>query len=454
MFAAKTTARHLAFVVALMSATGCGSMSPGVYQKVGTVAAHTVNAPSIHLINGASKTVVTTEAATVNLEVSFGAAFHLKALDNIVIDPNAPAVLPTTGNVPAELDHVDFLVSYGNGAATLKYTVNRAQFLTGKAVLQMNNIPAGLLHVEAVAMRADGSRLISATGDGNVAVGQLTVVHLTCNIPPAPTPGPSATPVALGHVRLEMDCWTNGQCNPTPTPTPVVTPPMPSPSVFVPYPVNTVNFHSLGDPHEEGANQFRFENQLVGTFQSLQTLTHDLSVIKHQDHDPTGRWPGTTLNQAIGIRSGSDKFVYFVYGHRARLNGKTLNLGLGDTVTADGGATITRIASDKTVTTFRIVTPQGDQISISDFGAYLNLSGSLGTTRVVGEVNGEFGTYNNGSSQAAMRLRDGTLADSLPAYLNNWFATTDEDFISGADEQPVIPAKVDDKPLDAAAKTT
>jgi hypothetical protein len=431
-------ARTLAITTALIALAGCGTQGslPTASKASAARAAAakaSAKAPTIKVITGESHVVVSPDAATVNLEISLeqdDAVRALQAVNDIQVGAAPAAAAAPAGSIGALVDHVDFVVTY-DGGKTLTYTVKKADFLSGKATVQFNNLPAGHLAVAASAKDAANKELVSATGEGDIKIGELTLVKLKCKVPAAP---------GVGHVRLEMDCWSDGSCDPVPTP---------APSGFVPAPVKFVEFHSTGDPHEEGANQLHFENQLAGTFLAMQTLTKDFVMLKNQDKDPAGRWKGTTLNNAVAVKSGGDVFAYYLYGHRARLNGKPVAIKQGEALKANGGLSVTRVSSLDSGTVFRLTTAQGDEVRIFDAGAYMNIEGSIGKNRVVYEVTGELGTYNNGTPDMALMMRDGSKAPNLDAFLNNWYATKDENFFPAGesfmtkdyDGNPLAPGK-------------
>ncbi|MDB5097184.1 MAG: hypothetical protein JWM80_1605 [Cyanobacteria bacterium RYN_339] len=406
-------ARSLAITTALIALAGCGTQAnlPTAKANLSKVVSAKAKTPAVNVITGEGHVAVPADSATVNLEFSLeadGSVRSLQAVNDIEVAA-APAAAVAPATFAQQIDHVDFVVGYEGGNKPLTYTVSKAQFLNGKAVVQFNNLPAGHLTVNASAKDAAGKQLVTATGEGDIKVGELTLVKLKCLVPTAP---------GVGHVRLEMDCWNEG-CGPVPTPIP---------TGFVPNPIKFVEFHSTGDPHEEGANQLKFENQLSGTFLAMQTLTHDFVLLKNQDRDPLGRWKGTTVNNAVSVKSGGDVFAYYLYGHRARLNGKAVKISQGESLKTPGGLSVTRVSSLDSGTVFRITTPQGDEVRVFDAGAYINIEGSIGHDRVVYEVTGELGTFNNGTPEMALMLRDGTKAANLDAFLNNWVATKDENF--------------------------
>lgn len=319
------------------------------------------------------------------------------------------------------VNKVDFKLTGANLAEPLTASITKTQFLNGKAVIQFNHLPPGPLTVTATAYGANNAMIVEASGDGTVVPGKLTVLRLKCKLPPATQ--------ETGHIRIEMDCFAQ-DC--------FATAPQPVPTSFVPVPLNTVIFNSIGDPFEDGANGIHFENQKRGMFMALRTLTNDLMIVKNQDEDIFHVWPGTTINNAIAVRSGDDTFIYYLYGHRARLNGETKNIALNQTITAPGGLKIhrTRLQNhpqQEVYPTLVLTTPQGDEIKIEDTGHYLSIFGKLGQERVVHEVRGSLGTYNNGSHQDGLLLRDGTRAANLDAFLENWKASFAENLFIGAD---------------------
>lgn len=314
-----------------------------------------------------------------------------------------------------EIDRIVFTVTLENQKDPITATITKSQFLDNKAVLQINNLPVGKLTIHAVAMRADGSTVVEANGEGTVVPDQVVGIHLRCV--PRPEDG-------TGHVRIEMDCWTECGC----------ATPKPSPSAFVPTPLKIVDFKSVGDPHEEGGNGVKFDNYRPGTFLALTTLTGDLVVEKTQDYVPGGtKWKGKTVNNAVAVKSDGDVFVYYVYGQRARLNGAAVTFQDGKAISAPRGLRITKKGADITLST-----SAGDTITVRDKGFYLDMFGSVSGDRVVHEVRGALGTYNNGSASDAIRLRNGQVTADMQAFLTDWLATPSEDLFP--DDEPFIPA--------------
>lgn len=315
----------------------------------------------------------------------------------------------------AEIDRIVFTVTLEQQKEPITATITKSQFLNNKAVLQINNLPVGKLTIHAVAQRADGSTVVEANGEGTVVPDQVIGIHLRC------VPRPED---ATGHVRIEMDCWTECGC----------ATPKPSPTAFVPTPLKIVDFQSVGDPHEEGGNGVKFDNYRPGTFLALTTLTGDLVLEKTQDYVPGGtKWKGKTVNNAVAVKSDGDVFLYYVYGQRARLNGKAVSFQDGTPVSAPNGLRITKKGTDITLST-----SAGDTITVRDKGFYLDVFGSVSGDRVVHEVKGALGTYNNGSAADAIRLRNGQVTTDMQAFLTDWLATPSEDLFP--DDEPFVPA--------------
>ncbi|MDB5097056.1 MAG: C-type lectin domain protein [Cyanobacteria bacterium RYN_339] len=400
----------LAVATALLSACGTAHIATLPVKKAATTAAKTLKAaPSAHVIESTTVVAVAPDAATVNLEFSLqpdGAVRSLQAVNDIEVAA-APGTAAVTA-FAAQIDHVVFTVTYAGGAAPLIYTVSKAQFLSGKAVVQFNNLPAGHLVVTAAAFDAANKQLVTANGEGDIKIGELTQVKLKCVVPAAP---------GVGHVRLEMDCWSEG-CGPVPTPVP---------TGFVPFPIDDVRFRSLGDPHEEGANGLVFENQQTGTFMSMRTLTNDFMLVKHQAPATGGRWPGTTVNDAVAIQSNGDVFKWLLSGRRILMNGAVVPAKAGMAIRGAHGTVVNFIKMDADLAVCEVTSTQGDKVTIEDRADFINLIGTISATRVVHEVRGEFGTFNNGTPQQGMLLRDGSQAPNLNAFLTNWKADASED---------------------------
>jgi hypothetical protein len=315
-----------------------------------------------------------------------------------------------------DIDHIDFTIEVEALPEPIKASVKRTQFLNNQAVLQINNLPPGKIAIRASAQKADGTVVVTANGEGAVVPNQVTGIHLTC-VP--------RFEAGSGHVRIEMDCWTTCGCGDHA--------PTPAPSAFVPDPLTIVNFKSIQDPHEEGGNGVKFDNNRVGTFLALKTLTGDFVLEKTQDAVPGGtKWPDKTVNNAVDVKSDGDVFAYYVYGTRAKLNGKTIALESGKTVTAPHGMTITRTGA-----TIALATPEGDAVAIVDKGFYLDVAGTVSGRRVVHEVTGSLGSYNNGSTADAFKLRSGAVTKDMQAFLIDWMVKPAEDLFPL--DEPFIP---------------
>lgn len=379
---------------------------------------------------------VSADASNVNLEFSFAdtqapAAYRLANTPAVADCPATPCA-PGTKLIDI-VAKVEFKLTGANLAAPLTATVTRAQFLNGKAVIQFNHLPPGPLTVSAIAYNSAGAKVVEANGTGTVQPGKLTQLKLVCVVPPG-------TPVETGHIRIEMDCF-NTDC--------FGDEPKPQPSSFVPNPVEDVTFSSLGDPHEDGANGYKFDNNLPGTFMAIRTLTDDFMLVKNHGADVTGKWPGATINNAVAIRSGEDTFLFYLYGSRARLNGRPVALLPDQSATAPGGLSIKRMAGPGPV--LMITSPQGDKLRIDGLGHYLNLTGSIGKDRVVHEVRGSLGTFNNGTPLQGRLLRDGTAAPDLKSFLENWVANWRENLFAGG--EAIIPANPKPEQLPANKAT-
>ena len=369
---------------------------PTVAKKA--AAAKTVKAPNVTYISSETAIEVPADKATVNLEFSLQDEALSRRLMQAVA--TTPAILP-------QIDHVVFTLTGPALAAPLTATVTRAKFLDNKAVIQFNHLPPGAITITAVAKDAAGNKVIEANGGGAIKVGELTKVKLVCVAPPA---------TGTGHVRIEMDCFST-DCQPQPNPTP---------TSFVPDPVADVYFHSHGDPHEDGANGLKFENQLSAFYMAMRTLTNDFMLVKPQSADPKGRWPGTTLNNAVAIKSNGELFTYYVFGRRMRLNGADLVVAANKTYTSPKGLKITCASVGGGKAAIDVLTAQGDKVRIDDHADYLNLTGTIGKDRVVHEVKGGLGTFNNGTKAEGMLMRDGTVQKDLNKFLNEWIARGDE----------------------------
>jgi hypothetical protein len=415
-------ARFTALAAATALLTACGTTVthlPTAPKKVAAAAPAALKAPSAHVIESVtSVAAVSPDAATVNLELSLEPEKRgLLAVNDIEVA--TAAVATPESAFAAQIDHVDFLLSYEGGAKPLTYTVTKAQFLSGKAVVQFNNLPAGHLVVAATAFDKNNKQLVTANGEGDIKINELTQVKLKCVVPAAP---------GVGHVRLEMDCWSEG-CGPAP---------MPSPTGFVPFPIVDVNFHSLGDPHEDGANGLQFENQKTGTFMALRTLTNDFMLVKHQAPATGGRWPGTTVNDAVAVQSNGDTFKWLLYGRRILMNGAVVPVKAGMAIKGAHGTIVSFPQFGADLAVAQITSPQGDKVTIEDRVDFLNVLGTVSASRVVNEVRGAWGTFNNGTPQQGMLLRDGSQA-KLDAFLENWRADASEDLFK--DGPAIVPAK-------------
>ena len=62
---------------------------------------------------------------------------------------------------------------------------------------------------------------------------------------------------------------------------------------------------------------------------------------------------------AVAVKSGGDVFAYYLYGHRARLNGKPVAIKQGESLKGNGGISVTRVSSLDSGTVFRLTTAQG-----------------------------------------------------------------------------------------------
>jgi len=401
MNARKITLQLTALALIASSLAACAANgtanAPVVPTLAKKAAAKTVKAPNITYITSQTAIEVPADKATVNLEF----ALQDEALARRLMQVAAAA------NILPQIDRVEFTLTGPNLAEPLTAVVPRAKFLDNKAVIQFNHLPAGAITITAVAKDAAGAKVIEANGGGAIKVGELTKVKLTCVAPPA---------TGTGHVRIEMDCFSE-DCQPQPNPTP---------TSFVPDPVQDVYFHSVGDPHEDGANGLKFENQLSGFYMAMRTLTDDFMLVKHQSADPQGRWPGTTLNNAVAIKSNGELFSYYVFGRRMRLNGENLTVAANKTYKSPKGLSITCTSVGGGKAVIDVLTAQGDKVRIDDMADYMNLTGSIGKDRVVHEVKGGLGTFNNGKAAEGMLMRDGTQQKDLGKFLNEWIARGDE----------------------------
>lgn len=304
----------------------------------------------------------------------------------------------------ADIADIRFTVTVEKLKAPIVATITKDQFIDKRAKLQVNNLPPGGITIHAVARDKDGGTIVEANGQGTIVRDQIVTINLVCV--PREDPG-------LGHVRIDMSCWEECGC----------TDPTPEPTSFVPNPVTIVSFRSWGDPHEEGGNGVKFDNNVLGTFVALQTLTKDFVLQKNQGAFRDGSWPGRMMNDAVAVRSNGDVFLHYLDNDRSYLNHEAVRFTPGQVVTAPQGMTLAR--SGAVIT---LATPQGDTVVIrrQGNGGYLDLEGTISGNRVVHEVQGSLGTYNNGSAADAMRLRDGSLAPDLAAFLRNWAVRGDE----------------------------
>ena len=132
-------------------------------------------------------------------------------------------------------------------------------------------------------------------------------------------------------------------------------------------------------------------------------------------------------------------FQWYLYGRRIRMNGATVPATPGMVIQGRNGTKVTFLAMGANLAVCDVETTQGDKIRIEDQASFLNVIGTIGKSRVVHEVRGVFGTFNNGTANDGMLLRSGTKAPNLGAFINDWRVQGDENLFAGGPE--IIPAK-------------
>jgi hypothetical protein len=87
---------------------------------------------------------------------------------------------------------------------------------------------------------------------------------------------------------------------------------------------------------------------------------------------------------------------------------------------------------EKTGDTYFVTSSKGDKTSIQDKGHYLDLRGSVGPERQVGEVRGAHGVFDNVDSADSHVNRDGTRANSTDQMIDSWKARPEENLFNKA----------------------
>jgi hypothetical protein len=185
-------------------------------------------------------------------------------------------------------------------------------------------------------------------------------------------------------------------------------------------------FSSWGDPHEVTGDGLKFDNQLTGRFIAFKSDEGDLEVQKDQSPDPTGRWPGMTLNHAIGMKVGENRINYDVLKNSFQINGQTLPFKDMSTTLKDG--TTVTISGNK----LSVTSPRGDVINVTKQDAYLDLSGTISGFRPTDSVQGSLGDFHTGDDQSKdLVTRDGRTVGvaQIADFLNGWRVKPGESLI-------------------------
>lgn len=205
---------------------------------------------------------------------------------------------------------------------------------------------------------------------------------------------------------------------------------LPSPPAPQPPPLLTKDntFQYVGDPHATSGDGQHFNNELTGTFTLIKSQDDSFDVETQQGPDKSGRWPGATLNHTVAVKSGSDVIKYDINNPNSiTINGKTVpladaNLNDGTLVHINGGD-------------IDITTPKGDSVTLTRQDGYIDIKGSISSSRAINTVAGALGVFDGGDGDpngiGELVGRDGTVANvndqaSLVAFENSWRTTAGE----------------------------
>jgi hypothetical protein len=189
----------------------------------------------------------------------------------------------------------------------------------------------------------------------------------------------------------------------------------------IPNASKSLNFASVGDPHETTGNGNHFDNERTGTFTALASASGDF-VLEHVQSHVAGFSDKVTLNTGAAIKSGDDLIKYDAASKKVNVNGKDIDLADGGTFKLPDGGSITKKGADITVTTNK-----GDTVGIKDQGKWIDITGSVSADRKAGEVKGELGNFDgSGDKTHDLVKADGTTAKSFDDVMDS-FTTKDAD---------------------------
>lgn len=178
-------------------------------------------------------------------------------------------------------------------------------------------------------------------------------------------------------------------------------------------------FSSWGDPHEKTGDGLQLDNQLTGRFVAFKSDEGDLELQKDQGPDKSGRWPGMTLNHAVGMKVGENRISYDLAQPNSLLvNGQRLPWQDGSTTLKDG--TVVQIKGQD----LSVFSPRGDVITVKRMAedSYLNLEGKISGMRPRSSVQGSLGNFDgDGNGNNDLVSRDGAaVAVEAGKGRNSW----------------------------------
>jgi von Willebrand factor type D domain len=156
---------------------------------------------------------------------------------------------------------------------------------------------------------------------------------------------------------------------------------------------------TVGDPHLHTFAGLFYDFQATGDF-VLAQVDPDFEVqARHVSGAPT--WPNAAVNQAAATRMGGEK-VAFCGGKRVVVNGRSVDLADGATLSLPGGVDLTRRGN-----AYFVTDQGGNSVRATVRSGYVDVSVGLGTWPT--KVRGLLG--NPGNEVGKLEARDGTVFD-------------------------------------------
>ncbi|MEB3237121.1 MAG: hypothetical protein VKO64_05805 [Candidatus Sericytochromatia bacterium] len=220
-----------------------------------------------------------------------------------------------------------------------------------------------------------------------------------------------------------------------PPPEPVIRPepvPTPQPPRYQTSEIKAdgLNACSWGDPHFVSGDGRKWDNMLLADIVLARSKAGDLEIQSRQEQ-VAGQSNGVTFNTEAAVRFGKEVIRYDGKSNTLTLDGRKLDLKPGQTVALDGGGFIEKVGND-----IRMVSAKGDEVTIKEMGAYIDIHVTLSAARGDGEVTGGLGRFDADTDAGNdLVMRDGSQTQDVDKFNSEWVVGASESLFGLADRE-------------------